>query len=260
MNEKILTIKELRAGYGKIEVLKGINLEVNKGEKIVVIGPSGSGKSTLLKCIPMLVKPWSGEIIFNGKKVINEPSSLKEVRTKIGFVFQQYSLFPHMNLLRNVALPLELSKGLNKKDAENIALSILKRLGLGDLAFNYPLELSGGQQQRAAIARALAIDPILLLLDEPTSALDPELRYEVVETLYDIAKQGRSMIIVTHEIDFAEAAADKVIFIEGGVIIEEGDARELLEKPKMIRTEKFLRKLKSPIKWIRKLILIYNLF
>ncbi len=248
MNEKILTIKELRAGYGKIEVLKGINLEVNKGEKIVVIGPSGSGKSTLLKCIPMLVKPWSGEIIFNGKKVINEPSSLKEVRTKIGFVFQQYSLFPHMNLLRNVALPLELSKGLNKKDAENIALSILKRLGLGDLAFNYPLELSGGQQQRAAIARALAIDPILLLLDEPTSALDPELRYEVVETLYDIAKQGRSMIIVTHEIDFAEAAADKVIFIEGGVIIEEGDARELLEKPKMIRTEKFLRKLKSPIK------------
>jgi polar amino acid transport system ATP-binding protein len=248
MNEKILTIKELRAGYGKIEVLRGVNLEVDKGEKIVVIGPSGSGKSTLLKCIPMLVKPWSGEIIFNGKKVINEPSSLKEVRTKIGFVFQQYSLFPHMNLLRNVALPLELSKGLNKKDAENIALSILKRLGLGDLAFKYPLELSGGQQQRAAIARALAIDPILLLLDEPTSALDPELRYEVVEALYDIAKQGRSMIIVTHEIDFAEAAADRVIFIEGGVIIEEGDAREVLEKPKMIRTEKFLRKLKSPIK------------
>jgi ABC-type polar amino acid transport system ATPase subunit len=248
MNEKILTIKELRAGYGKIEVLRGVNLEVDKGEKIVVIGPSGSGKSTLLKCIPMLVKPWSGEIIFNGKKVINEPSSLKEVRTKIGFVFQQYSLFPHMNLLRNVALPLELSKGLNKKDAEEVALSILKRLGLGDLAFKYPLELSGGQQQRAAIARALAIDPILLLLDEPTSALDPELRYEVVEALYDIAKQGRSMIIVTHEIDFAEAAADRVIFIEGGVIIEEGDAREVLEKPKMIRTEKFLRKLKSPIK------------
>lgn len=248
MNEKILTIKELRAGYGKIEVLRGVNLEVDKGEKIVVIGPSGSGKSTLLKCIPMLVKPWSGEIVFNGRIVTNEPSSLKEIRTKIGFVFQQYSLFPHMNLLRNVALPLELGKGLKKKDAEEVALSILSRLGLSDLAFKYPLELSGGQQQRAAIARALAIDPILLLLDEPTSALDPELRYEVVETLYDIAKQGRSMIIVTHEIDFAEAAADRVIFIEGGVIVEEGDAREVLEKPKMIRTEKFLRKLKSSIK------------
>ncbi|MEM2494816.1 MAG: ATP-binding cassette domain-containing protein, partial [Nitrososphaerota archaeon] len=165
MKEKILTIKELRAGYGKVEVLKGINLEVDKGEKIVVIGPSGSGKSTLLKCIPMLIKPWSGEIIFNGKVVTNDPSSLKEIRTKIGFVFQQYSLFPHMNLLRNVALPLELGKGLKKKDAENIALSILSRLGLSDLAFKYPLELSGGQQQRAAIARALAIDPILLLLD-----------------------------------------------------------------------------------------------
>jgi polar amino acid transport system ATP-binding protein len=248
MNEKILTIKELRAGYGKIEVLRGVNLEVDKGEKIVVIGPSGSGKSTLLKCIPMLVKPWSGEIVFNGRIVTNEPSSLKEIRTKIGFVFQQYSLFPHMNLLRNVALPLELGKGLKKKDAEEVALSILSRLGLSDLAFKYPLELSGGQQQRAAIARALAIDPILLLLDEPTSALDPELRYEVVETLYDIAKQGRSMIIVTHEIDFAEAAADRVIFIEGGVIVEEGDAREVLEKPKMMRTEKFLRKLKSSIK------------
>ncbi|MEM3407322.1 MAG: amino acid ABC transporter ATP-binding protein [Nitrososphaerota archaeon] len=248
MSEKILTIKELRAGYGKVEVLRGVNLEVNKGEKIVIIGPSGSGKSTLLKCIPMLVKPWSGEIIFNDKVVTNDPSSLKEIRTKIGFVFQQYSLFPHMNLLRNVALPLELGKDLKKKDAENIALSILSRLGLSDLAFKYPLELSGGQQQRAAIARALAIDPILLLLDEPTSALDPELRYEVVETLYDVAKQGRSMIIVTHEIDFAEAAADRVIFIEGGVIVEEGDAREILKKPKITRTEKFLRKLKSPIK------------
>jgi polar amino acid transport system ATP-binding protein len=248
MNEKILTIKELRAGYGKIEVLRGVNLEVDKGEKIVVIGPSGSGKSTLLKCIPMLVKPWSGEIVFNDRIVTNEPSSLKEIRTKIGFVFQQYSLFPHMNLLRNVALPLELGKGLKKKDAEEVALSILSRLGLSDLALKYPLELSGGQQQRAAIARALAIDPILLLLDEPTSALDPELRYEVVETLYDVAKQGRSMIIVTHEIDFAEAAADRVVFIEGGVIVEEGDAREVLEKPKMMRTEKFLRKLKSSIK------------
>jgi len=248
MNEKILIIKDLKAGYGKIEVLRGINLEVNKGEKIVVIGPSGSGKSTLLKCIPMLVKPWSGEIVFNGKTVTNDPISLKEIRTKIGFVFQQYSLFPHMNLLRNVALPLELGKGLKKKDSENIALSILSRLGLSDLAFKYPLELSGGQQQRAAIARALAIDPILLLLDEPTSALDPELRYEVVETLYDVAKQGRSMIIVTHEIDFAEAAADRVIFMEEGVIIEEGDAKEILKKPKIARTEKFLRKLKSPIK------------
>jgi polar amino acid transport system ATP-binding protein len=245
LNNVLLEIRDLRAGYGGTEVLKGVSLKVNKGEKIVIVGPSGSGKSTLLKCIPLLVKPWSGEIILEGTVLTHESDSLRRVRSKIGFVFQQYNLFPHMTLLRNVALPLELGRGIPRREAEQKAMAVLSQLGLGDLASKYPLELSGGQQQRGAIARALAIDPILLLLDEPTSALDPELRYEVVETLYQVAKQGRSMIIVTHEIDFAEAAADRVVFIDDGIIVEEGDARQVLEHPKKERTERFLRRLRT---------------
>lgn len=245
LSSPLLEIRELRAGYGKYEVLKGISLKVNKGEKIVIIGPSGCGKSTLLKCIPMLVKPWSGVIILEGTVLTDRTCDLRKVRSRIGFVFQQYTLFPHMTLLRNVVMPLELSKGLDKREAEQRAMSVLSRLGLGDLASKYPLELSGGQQQRGAIARALAMDPIILLLDEPTSALDPELRYEVVETLYNVAREGRSMMIVTHELDFAEAAADRVVFIDEGVVVEEGDAREVLERPKKDRTERFLRRLKT---------------
>lgn len=245
MSGDLLQISGLRAGYEKVEVLRGIDISVKRGEKVVILGPSGSGKSTLLKCIPYLVKPWSGEIRINGLVVNPDPAILRRIRASIGFVFQQYNLFPHMTVLRNVALPLELSKGMSRREAERIAQSVLDMLGLGELAGKYPLELSGGQQQRAAIARALAIDPKLLLLDEPTSALDPELRYEVVETLYQVAKQGRAMLIVTHELDFAEAAADRVVFIDEGLIVEEGDAREVLERPKKERTERFLRRLRS---------------
>ncbi len=245
MSGDLLQISGLRAGYEKVEVLRGIDINVKRGEKVVILGPSGSGKSTLLKCIPYLVKPWSGEIRINGLVVNPDPAILRRIRASIGFVFQQYNLFPHMTVLRNVALPLELSKGMSRREAERIAQSVLDMLGLGELAGKYPLELSGGQQQRAAIARALAIDPKLLLLDEPTSALDPELRYEVVETLYQVAKQGRAMLIVTHELDFAEAAADRVVFIDEGLIVEEGDAREVLERPKKERTERFLRRLRS---------------
>ncbi|GBC71736.1 Glutamine transport ATP-binding protein GlnQ [Candidatus Calditenuaceae archaeon HR02] len=245
MSGELLQISGLRAGYGRIEVLRGINLSVKKGEKVVILGPSGSGKSTLLKCIPYLVRPWSGEIRINGLVVNPDPATLRRIRASTGFVFQQYNLFPHMTVIRNVALPLELGKGMSRREAEKIAQSILDVLGLGELAEKFPLELSGGQQQRAAIARALAIDPKLLLLDEPTSALDPELRYEVVETLYQVAKQGRAMLIVTHELDFAEAAADRVVFIDEGLIVEEGDAKEVLERPKKERTEKFLRRLRS---------------
>lgn len=245
LSDILLEVRDLRVGYNDTEVLKGLSLTINRGEKIVIVGASGSGKSTLLKCIPLLIKPWGGEIILEGTIVTHEADSLRKIRSKIGFVFQQYNLFPHMTLLRNVALPLELSKGIQRREAEQKALSVLTRLGLGDLASKYPLELSGGQQQRGAIARALAIEPILLLLDEPTSALDPELRYEVVETLYDVAREGRSMIIVTHEIDFAEAAADRVVFIDEGIIVEEGDARQVLEHPKKDRTERFLRRLRA---------------
>ena len=241
----LLEVRGLRAGYGRVEVLRGVDLSVDKGEKIIVIGPSGSGKSTLLKCIPRLVKPTSGEIFFEGIRVDDDPTVLRDIRSKIGFVFQQYTLFPHMTLLRNVALPLELVKSAPRSDAERLALEALSRLGLRPFASRYPLELSGGQQQRGAIARALATDPDLLLLDEPTSALDPELRAEVVETLYSIAREGRSMLIVTHEIDFAEAAADRVVFMDQGVVVEEGDARQVLERPKNERTEKFLRRLRT---------------
>jgi polar amino acid transport system ATP-binding protein len=245
LSEELLQINGLRAGYGKVEVLRGIDLRVKRGEKVVILGPSGSGKSTLLKCIPYLVRPWSGEIRIDGLTVSPDPAVLRRIRANTGFVFQQYNLFPHMTIIRNVALPLELSKGMSRREAEETAKSVLDMLGLGELAGKYPLELSGGQQQRAAIARALAIDPKLLLLDEPTSALDPELRYEVVETLYQVAKQGRSMLIVTHELDFAEAAADRVVFIDEGQIVEEGDARQVLERPRRERTERFLRRLRS---------------
>lgn len=247
MSGPLLIIDGLRAGYGAVDVLKGVDLQVERGEKVVILGPSGSGKSTLLKCIPYLVRPRLGEIRIDGEVVNSDPATLKKIRSCIGFVFQQYNLFPHMTTLRNVALPLELNKNLPRREAEKIASSVLNMLGIGELANKHPLELSGGQQQRAAIARALAIDPKLLLLDEPTSALDPELRYEVVETLYQVAKQGRSMLIVTHELDFAEAAADRVVFIDEGVIVEEGDAREVLERPKKERTERFLRRLRSRI-------------
>lgn len=241
----MLRIRGLKAGYGNVEVLRGIDLSVQRGEKIVIVGPSGSGKSTLLKCVPYLVRPWSGEIQIDGLTVNSDPATLRSIRSSTGFVFQQYNLFPHMTVVRNVALPLELNKKMPRREAEKTALQVLRMLGLGELASKYPLELSGGQQQRAAIARALAIDPKLLLLDEPTSALDPELRYEVVETLYQVARQGRSMLIVTHELDFAEAAADRVVFIDEGVIVEEGDARDVLERPKRERTERFLRRLRS---------------
>lgn len=249
MSGKLLAVRGLRAGYGDNEVLRGVDLSVARGEKVVIVGPSGSGKSTLLKCIPKLVEPWAGEIVLDGDVVTSDGVDIRRVRSKIGFVFQQYNLFPHMTVLRNVSLPLEIVKRLPRREAEQIAMATLSSLGLEEFAHKYPLELSGGQRQRAAIARALAMDPILLLLDEPTSALDPELRYEVVETLYEVARQGRSMIIVTHELDFAEAAADRVVFIEGGVIVEEGDAREVLERPKKERTRRFLRRLRGS--WAR---------
>jgi polar amino acid transport system ATP-binding protein len=226
MTDPVLIVEGLRASYGKHEVLRGVNLRVGRGEKVVVMGPSGSGKSTLLKCIVRLVKP----------------------RAKTGFVFQQYNLFPHMTVLRNLTLPLEVVKKVPKKEAERRAMEILREFGLEEFAHRYPLQLSGGQQQRVAIARALLMDPVLLLLDEPTSALDPELRLEVLEMLIEVAKQGRSMLIVTHELDFAKAAADRIALMDGGVIIEEGEPGEILSNPKSERARKFLVEIEVGIK------------
>ncbi len=236
----VLEVEGLRAGYRGVEVLRGVDLEVGKGEKVVVMGPSGSGKSTLLKCIVMLVKPTAGRIVLDGEEITNHGVDLKRVRAKTGFVFQQYNLFPHMTVLRNLTLPLEVVKKVPRKEAERRAMEMLRRFGLEDYAKRYPLQLSGGQQQRVAIARALLMDPVLLLLDEPTSALDPELRREVLEMLFEVAKEGRSMLIVTHELDFAEAAADRIVLMEGGRIIEEGTPDEVFNSPKSELARRFL--------------------
>ncbi len=236
-----LIVKELRAGYDGHEVLKGISLRVARGEKVVIMGPSGSGKSTLLKCIVRLVEPWSGEIIIDGIKVTGKGIDIRKVRARTGFVFQSFNLFPHMTVLRNVTLPLEVVKKMPRELAVKKAMEVLRAVGMEEYADRYPLQLSGGQQQRVAIARALAMDPVLLLLDEPTSALDPELREEVLEVLRAIAKRGMSMLIVTHEVDFAEDAADRVVFMEGGVIVEEGEPETVLRNPRKERTRRFLR-------------------
>lgn len=243
MSGLLLKVEGLKAGYDGLEVLRGVDLSLSRGEKVVVMGPSGSGKSTLLKCIVRLVEPWSGRIFLEGEEVTGRKVDLRKVRAKTGFVFQQYNLFPHMTVLRNLSLPLEVVKRVPRLEAERRAMSMLKAFGLEEFADKYPLQLSGGQQQRVAIARALVMDPVLLLLDEPTSALDPELRREVLDTLFEVARQGRSMLIVTHELDFAEAAADRLVLMDGGLVVEEGDPWELLHTPKSDRARRFLVKI-----------------
>lgn len=237
----ILEMYDIRAGYDHHEVLKGISLHVEIGERVVIIGPSGSGKSTLLKVAVLLVKPWSGKIILDGVELTSKTADIRKVRSNTGFVFQSYNLFPHMTVLDNITLPLVTVKKMNKKAAEEKAREALKQVGLENVANKYPLQLSGGQQQRVAIARALAMEPKILFLDEPTSALDPELKEEVLITLEKIAREGISMLIVTHELDFAEDVADRIIFMENGFIVEEGEARELLYNPRKARTREFLR-------------------
>ncbi|RLF23342.1 MAG: glutamine ABC transporter ATP-binding protein, partial [Thermoprotei archaeon] len=229
--------------YGDLEVLKGIDFHVEKGERIVIMGPSGSGKTTLLKCIVRLVEPTSGKIFFDGIEVTDPDVDIVEIRRRIGFVFQSFNLFPHLKVIDNIALPLRVVKGMRREEAYSRALAILKGIGLEDKAYNYPLQLSGGQQQRVAIARALAMDPDVMLLDEPTSALDPELVGEVLELLEDIARKGMTMVIVTHEVDFAEDIADRVIIIDEGVIVEEGTPEEVFYHPRKERTRRFLRRI-----------------
>jgi polar amino acid transport system ATP-binding protein len=248
MRDPVLLVEGLKASYGKHEVLRGVNLSVARGEKVIVMGPSGSGKSTLLKCVVHLVKPTAGRIVLDGEEVTSDRADIRKIRAKTGFVFQQYNLFPHMTVLRNLTLPLEAVKKVPKKEAERRAMEILREFGLEEFAYRYPLQLSGGQQQRVAIARALLMDPVLLLLDEPTSALDPELRLEVLETLIEVAKQGRSMLIVTHELDFAKAAADRIVLMDDGVVVEEGEPVELLNNPKSERARKFLVEIEVGIK------------
>ncbi len=239
----LIEVIDLKKRYGDLEVLKGIDFHVEKGERIVIMGPSGSGKTTLLKCIVRLVEPTSGKIFFDGIEVTDPDVDIVEIRRRIGFVFQSFNLFPHLKVIDNIALPLRVVKGMRREEAYSRALAILKGIGLEDKAYNYPLQLSGGQQQRVAIARALAMDPDVMLLDEPTSALDPELVGEVLELLEDIARKGMTMVIVTHEVDFAEDIADRVIIIDEGVIVEEGTPEEVFYHPRKERTRRFLRRI-----------------
>lgn len=226
MAEKILEIKNLTKKYGSQTILDGIDLSIDKGEVVVVVGPSGCGKSTLLRCINSLEDIDAGEIIHDGHK--------------IGMVFQSYDLFPHLSVLDNITLaPIKVQKR-DKAEVKKQALELLKRVGLLDKADSYPRQLSGGQKQRVAIVRALCVEPEILLFDEVTAALDPEMVREVLDVMLDLAKQGRTMIIVTHEMQFAKAVADRVIFLDGGHIVEEGKPKEFFENPKTERAKKFL--------------------
>lgn len=243
MNNAVLEIKRLYKSFGKLKVLNDINLNVKKGEVVAVIGPSGSGKSTLLRCIKGLERYEKGEIYFNGYKLMEKDRNFRKMQQDIGLVFQHFNLFPHMTALQNVMEGLVTVKRMDKKDAEKIALSLLKKVGLEEKKDEYPSRLSGGQKQRVAIARALAMEPKLMLFDEPTSALDPELVGEVLNVIRDLAKEGMTMIIVTHEMGFAKEIADNIVFMDKGVILEQGKVEEIFKNPRHERTKMFLEKI-----------------
>lgn len=239
----MIEIKKLYKSYGDNEVLKGIDQTVSEAEVLCIVGPSGSGKSTMLRCINLLEVPTSGEVYIDGELVTSQ--NINEIRTKMGMVFQNFNLFPHMTVLENVTCAPINVKGVSKADAEAKAMELLTRVGLDNKANAYPRSLSGGQQQRVAIARALAMDPEIMLFDEPTSALDPEMVGEVLDVMKDLAKEGLAMIVVTHEMGFAKEVADKVIFMDEGVIVEQGTPEEVLINPSEERTKNFLSKVLS---------------
>lgn len=241
MSEIILKVEELHKRYGAEEVLKGVSFEVRRGETKVIIGPSGTGKSTLLRCINQLTPPDKGRVWLDGVEVTY--SNVNKVRAAIGFVFQDFNLFAHLTALGNVRLGPMKVKGMKKNEAMELAIEELKRVGLADKAAAYPAELSGGQQQRVSIARALAMDPKVILFDEPTSALDPELIGEVLEVMINLAREGMTMVVVSHEMGFARSVADEIIFMEHGVIVEQGPPPQLFTNPEHPRTGEFLHKI-----------------
>lgn len=237
-----ISVKNLKKNFGSLEVLKDFSLEVTEGEVVVLIGPSGSGKSTLLRCLNQLEKATSGQIVIDGFDVTDKHTDINKVRENIGMVFQHFNLFNHLNVLKNMTLAPVHLKTLSKEDANNKAMQLLERVGLSDKAGAYPSQLSGGQKQRVAIARALEMNPDIMLFDEPTSALDPEMVGEVLAVMKELARDGMTMIVVTHEIGFAREVASRVIFMEGGYIVEEGTPEEVLDHPKEPRTIDFLSK------------------
>lgn len=237
----MIDTKNLHKSFGDHEVLKGIDLHINPQEVVVIIGPSGSGKSTLLRCMNLLEVPTSGSVVVDGMDLTGD-ADINKAREEIGMVFQRFNLFPHMTVLKNITLAPMKVRNISREEAEKTAQELLERVGLGDKADAYPPQLSGGQQQRVAIARALAMKPKVMLFDEPTSALDPEMVNEVLDVMKSLANDGMTMAVVTHEMGFAREVGDRLLFVDGGTIIEQGDPREVFENPKEERTKLFLSK------------------
>lgn len=244
----ILSVSGLHKSFGEHEVLKGISFALEQGETLAVIGPSGSGKSTILRCVSQLERVDSGKISVCGKEMLEEdgryapPAQLEEIRRNVGMVFQNFNLFPHMSVMRNIIEAPVRVLGMEKAQAQSRALELLAQMGLENKKDNYPCELSGGQQQRVSIARALALSPKLMLFDEPTSALDPELTGEILSVIRDLASRRMSMVVVTHEMSFARDVADRIIFMDGGVIVEEGEPERIIDNPQNERTRQFLKR------------------
>ena len=238
----MIDVKNLHTSFGNHEVLKGVNEHIEKGEKVVVIGPSGSGKSTFLRCLNLLEEPTGGEIIFEGQNITAKDTDINLVRRRMGMVFQQFNLFPHLTVRENIKLAPVKLKVMTDEEADKRALELLARVGLPDKADSYPAQLSGGQQQRIAIARALAMNPDVMLFDEPTSALDPEMVGEVLEIMKELADDGMTMVVVTHEMGFAREVATRVLFMDGGNIVEQNEPKEFFANPQHPRLKDFLSK------------------
>ena len=240
--EKLIEVKGLEKHFKHVEVLRGINIDICKGDVVAVIGPSGSGKSTFLRCLNLLEEPTGGQIVFEGVDITSKETKIDQMRQKIGMVFQQFNLFTNMTVLDNVSAGPVLVKEMKRDEAHKLAQSLLERVGLGDRGGAYPIQLSGGQQQRVAIARALAMQPDVMLFDEPTSALDPEMVHEVLDVIQQLAREGMTMVVVTHEMGFAREVANRVVFIDEGVIMEEAAPAEFFGSPKNPRLKDFLGK------------------
>lgn len=238
----MIKVTGLKKNFGDLEVLKGIDQHIEKGEKVAIIGPSGSGKSTFLRCLNMLEVPTSGEILIEGESITDKNTNINHIREKMGMVFQQFNLFPHLTVLDNITLAPQKVKKMEKAEAEKLARELLVKVGLTEKADLYPQQLSGGQQQRIAIARALAMQPDIMLFDEPTSALDPEMVGEVLAVMKDLADAGMTMVVVTHEMGFAREVASRVLFMDEGYVMEEGTPAEVFDNPQNKRTQEFLSK------------------
>lgn len=239
----MIYVRNLIKNFGNTKVLKGINEHIKKGEVLVIIGPSGSGKSTFLRCLNLLEEPTSGEIIFEGNNITNKKNNINKLREKMGMVFQQFNLFPHKSVLENITISPIKVKGQSPEEANEKAMKLLSMVGLTEKANSYPASLSGGQKQRIAIARALAMEPDVMLFDEPTSALDPEMVGEVLGVMKNLAKAGMTMVVVTHEMGFAKEVGDRILFMDGGEVIEQGTPYEIFQCPKQPRTKDFLSKI-----------------